>query len=78
LAKYLSYKSNRGVLVSGVRKGSRAEQDGIEEGDIIVEIGGEIITDVVAMKDALASNKRPVKARIFRKTHYLSITLHPN
>jgi len=78
LAKYLSFESNRGVLVSGVKKGSRAEKDGIEEGDIFIEVGGQVIEDVFSMKDALAKSKPSVKARIFRKTRYLSVTLHPN
>ena len=78
LAKYLSFESNRGVLVSGVKKGSRAEKDGIEEGDIFTEVGGQVIEDVLSMKAALAKSKPTVKARIFRKTRYLSITLHPN
>jgi bifunctional DNase/RNase len=78
LAKYLSFESNQGVLVSGVKKGSRAEKDGIEEGDIFIEVGGQIIEDVLSMKEALTKSKPSVKARIFRKTRYLSITLHPN
>ena len=78
LAKYLSFESNQGVLVSGVKKGSRAEKDGIEEGDIFIEVDGQVIEDVLSMKDVLAKRKPSVKARIFRKTRYLSITLHPN
>jgi S1-C subfamily serine protease len=78
LSKYLSFESNQGVLVSGVTKGSRAEKDGIVEGDIFIEVGGQAIEDVFSMKDALAKSKPSVEARIFRKTRYLSITLHPN
>jgi bifunctional DNase/RNase len=78
LAKYLSYESNQGVLVSNVRKGSRAEKDGIETGDIVVEVDGQTIEDVMSMKDALAKIKMSANARIFRKTRFLSITLHPH
>jgi bifunctional DNase/RNase len=78
LAKYLAFESNQGVLVSGVIRGSRAEKDGIEEGDIFIEVGGQVIEDVLSMKAALAKSKPSVKARIFRNTRYLSITLHPN
>jgi len=63
-------------MVSVVRKGSRAETDGIETGDIIVEVGEKIIEGTLSMKDALAKSKAPVKARIFRKTRFLTITLH--
>ena len=78
LAKYLAFDSDRGVLVSGVKKGSRAEKDGIAEGDIFIEVAGQVIEDVSAMKAALAKGKPSVKARIFRNSRYLSITLHPN
>lgn len=78
LAKYLSFDSDRGVLVSGVKKGSRAEKDGVAEGDIFIEVAGQVIENVSAMKAALAKRKPSVKARIFRNSRYLSITLHPN
>ena len=77
LAECFSFGSTRGALVSDVRKGSRAEKDGIERGDIFVELGGQTVEDVMFMKDALARSKTAVQARIFRKAHFLSITLHP-
>jgi bifunctional DNase/RNase len=78
LANYLSYDSNQGVLVSNVRKGSRADQDGIEIGDIFVEVEGQTIDNVMSMKDALAKIKTSAKANIFRKSRLISITLQPN
>jgi bifunctional DNase/RNase len=77
LAKYMSYESEQGALVSNIRKGSRADQDGIETGDIFVEIDGKRIEDVISMKDALTKSKSAAKAKIFRKTRYLYITIHP-
>jgi bifunctional DNase/RNase len=77
LAKYLSYPSKQGVLVSDVKAESPAARDGIASGDIIVEIGGETVEDVIFLKNSLAKSDSPVKAKIFRKTRYLSITLHP-
>ncbi len=76
LAQYLSFESEKGVLVSGVRKGSRAERDGIENGDIIVAIGDQTIEDVVSLIDALAKSQSQVRARIFRKTRFLTLSLH--
>jgi len=78
LSTYLSFKSDRGVLVSEVQRGSRAEKDGIKEGDIIVNVGNQDIEDVISMQDALTKNKSSVKAKIFRKSQYITITLHPN
>ena len=77
LAECFSFGSTRGVLVSDVRKGSRAEKDGIERGDIFVELGGQVVEDVMFMKDVLARSETAVQARIFRKAHFLFITLHP-
>jgi bifunctional DNase/RNase len=77
LAQSFAFGSTHGVLVSDVRKGSRAEKDGVERGDIFVEIGGRNVENMISFKDALEQNKDPVQARIFRKAHFLSITLHP-
>ena len=77
LAKYLSYGLNRGVLVSGIRKGSRAEKDGIEVGDILVEIDGQSINDALSLRDTLEKIKSPAKAKIFRKSQYIFINIHP-
>lgn len=78
LAKAFSFGSTRGVLVSGVTKQSRAEKDGIERGDIFVEVGGQATKDLTSMRNALKKSKPPVEATIFRKAHFISITIHPN
>jgi len=78
LAKAFSFDSPGGVLVSGVKKQSRAEEDGIERGDIIVEVGGGDIEDVTAMRNALKRGETSMKAKIFRKAHFISIIIHPN
>ena len=77
LAKYLSYESERGVLVSNVQKGSRAEKDGFEVGDILVEIDGHPIIDALSFKNTLAKIKSSVKAKIFRKSQYILINIQP-
>ena len=77
LVQVFSFPETHGVLVSDVRKGSDAEKDGIKRGDIFVEVGGRAVEDVTIMKDALATTKTPVEATIFRKAHFLKITLHP-
>jgi len=77
LAKYLSYGSEQGVLVSNIQKGSRAEKDGIQVGDILVEIDGNPIIDALSFKNILAKIKSSAKAKIFRKSQYISIIIHP-
>jgi len=76
LAEYLSFPSKRGVMVSGIRKGSQAAKDGLQTGDIIVNIGGQIIKNVLSMKKAFAVTKAPVEARIFRNSRFITFTLH--
>jgi bifunctional DNase/RNase len=76
LAKYLSLESNRGVMVSAVRPGSRAEKDGIQPGDIFVEINGRPITDLKAVTDLIEKGKDPLEAKIARGKQILKITLN--
>ncbi len=78
LAQAFSFGSTHGVLVSDVRKQSLAERDGLERGDIIVEVGGRTIEGVSPMRNVLTGIKDPVEARIFRKGQLISVTLHPN
>lgn len=46
-----------GVMLSGVRAGSPAEQAGLATGDILVRIGSKSVPDLQAMTDALRSHK---------------------
>ncbi len=77
LAQSFSYKSTKGVLVADVRGGSQAEKDGLQRGDIFIEVGGEVVSDVKSLRNALAKSKPPVKAKIFRKGNIVSLTLNP-
>jgi len=77
LAQAFSFESKRGILVSDVRKGSRAEKDGIERGDIFVEAGEQSIEDVMSMRDVLKRNQNDVPVKIFRKGRFMIIILHP-
>ena len=77
IAKYLSFESDRGVMIAGITKGSRAERDGLKIGDIFVEVGDQRIEDLKAMQEALANTKTAVEAKIFRNQHFLTLTLHP-
>ncbi len=76
LSEYLSFPPKRGVMISGIRKESQAAKDGLETGDILVEIGGQLIENVFSLKKVFAEAKAPVKARIFRNSRFLTFTLH--
>ncbi|MEJ2726241.1 MAG: DUF151 domain-containing protein, partial [Deltaproteobacteria bacterium] len=76
LARAFSFGSTHGLLVSDVAEGSAAEQDGIKRGDIFVELGGQAVKDVISIREALEKKIPALGARIFRKSQYLSVTLH--
>jgi len=76
LAKYLALESSRGVMISAVRSGSQAQKDGIQIGDILIEVDGQQIADVISAADHMAKNKGPLQAKIIRANQTLTITLH--
>jgi hypothetical protein len=77
LAKYLSFEPGKGVMVSGVRKGSQAEMDGLMAGDIIVEVGGRVVEDSPFFLQIFEKSKNPLKAKIYRNNRFLILIVHP-
>ena len=77
LVNYLSLESGKGVMVSGVQKGSRAAMDGLMSGDIIVEIDGRIVEDLPFFLQTVKKSKRPLKAKIYRNSRFLTLTVQP-
>ena len=59
-----------------IRKGRQAVKDGLESGDIIVAIGGQVIEDVLSIKKVIEESRAPVKAEIFRNFRSMTFTLH--
>jgi len=77
LAESFSFSTGKGILIADVREGSRAEKDGIQGGDILVEIGEQKIEDVPSLRSALAKMQGPAKVKIFRKGSFSILTLNP-
>ena len=77
LARAFSFESKGGILVSDVRRGSRAQRDGIERGDILVEAGDQPIEDVRFMRKVMKRKQNEVPVKIFRKGHFITIIFHP-
>ena len=77
LANYLAFKSGKGVMVSGVRKGSPAALDGLISGDIIVEVDGRVVEDLPFFLQTFKKSKSPLKAKIYRNNQFLTLTVHP-
>jgi bifunctional DNase/RNase len=77
LAKYLAFGSEKGVMVSGVRKGSQAAMDGLMTGDIIVEIDGRIVEGLPFFLKIFKKSKSPLKAKIYRNNQFRTLAIHP-
>jgi bifunctional DNase/RNase len=77
LAQAFAFDSTQGTLVSDVRQGSRADQDGLERGDIFVTLDEGPVEDVTAVRHALEKGKTLLHAKIFRKGEFLAVSLHP-
>ena len=75
LAEYWSFESVEGVLVAGVRRQSRAEDDGLKVGDIIVELAGRPVTDSDSIRMILNQGAKTAEAKVYRKQLFVSITL---
>ncbi len=78
LAESFGFKERKGVLVSDVREGSHAEKQGLQRGDIVVEVGGEKIENMPVLKSALVKIKTPSKIKIFRNGSFLTLTFNPD
>jgi serine protease Do len=55
-----------GVLIRGVEDGSPAAAAGIQAGDLIVDIGGQAVTDPDQLLEALARLEFPFEVRLVR------------
>jgi serine protease Do len=66
IAEQLELSSNQGVLVSGVKPGSAAEEAGLRRGDVILEVGRKPVNDVNAFRAALEGSKKGVLLLVSR------------
>ena len=65
-------------MVSGIRKGSQAEADGLMAGDILVEIEGRTVEDAAFFFETLKRSKDPLKMKVYRNNQYLTVIVHPD
>jgi S1-C subfamily serine protease len=57
IAQALGLKEARGVVVSGVQKGSAAEKAGLKQGDVITAINGNAVSDSNELRNMVASTQ---------------------
>ena len=64
-----------GLLVRGVEDDSPASRAGIQEGDLIVAVGGNDVTDGDALVEAIAAASTPYEIRIVRGNEERTVTV---
>ena len=77
LANSFEYDGTDGALVARVQDGSPADQAGLREGDIIMEIDGQSVEDVDELRFAVAETKPGTKSDlvIFRDGERQTVTV---
>lgn len=76
LQKALGFEG-KGLLVSHVISGSRAEADGLNREDIIIRVAGKPVQHVKDLESALEKPGKEVRVFLFRKGRTLTLLLHP-
>jgi serine protease Do len=77
MARSLNVPEGRGVLVERVEDGSRAQNAGLEAGDVIVEVNRTPVSNVGALRAALARQPagKPVLVLVLREGQSLYLTV---
>jgi serine protease Do len=64
-----------GILVRGVEDDSAAARAGIREGDLIVEIGGQAVTETDQLQEILATTAMPFEVKVVRGTDERTVSV---
>jgi serine protease Do len=64
-----------GVLVRGVEDDSPAARAGIRDGDLIVEIGGQAVTEADQLQEILATTQMPFEVKVVRGTDERTVSV---
>jgi serine protease Do len=64
-----------GVLVRGVEEDSPAARAGIRDGDLIVEVAGQPVTEADQLQEILASSPMPFEVKVVRGTDERTVSV---
>ncbi|HEY8868776.1 MAG TPA: trypsin-like peptidase domain-containing protein [Candidatus Limnocylindrales bacterium] len=64
-----------GLLVRGVEDGSPAARAGIAEGDLLVEVAGNAVTDADQLVEAISKVTFPLEVKLLRGTEERTVTV---
>ncbi len=78
LAQKLQQRS--GLMVIGVEKDSPAEKSGFLQGDVVVDLNGQAVTDIYDLQAALGPESvgRPIPAKVVRGGEVKTLTVTPS
>jgi len=76
LIKQYGIREKHGVLVTEVRKGSQADLDGIEIGDLIVEVNRKEIRNIEDFKDSFKQLEKDMLLLVERERNLFYMILH--
>jgi bifunctional DNase/RNase len=79
LVQSFGLKSTDGVLVAGVDPDGKAAAGGLKRGDVILEVGGELVADMSALAARIKAmvDKGLVRIKVHREGKELELTLRP-
>ena len=79
LARQYGLTEKKGVVVTNVKEDSSAAQGGLEEGDLILEVNHQQVTQVSEFRKALTNNKQGCSALLLvkRRDRNLFIVIQP-
>ena len=67
--------AREGLLVRGVEDDSLASKAGILEGDLIVEVGGQAVSEVDALYELLGKVELPFEVKLVRGTEERTVSV---
>jgi len=75
LRQSVGLPAREGVLVRDVEDDSPAARAGIRDGDLIVEIGGQAVTEADQLQDILATTPMPFEVKVVRGTDERTVSV---
>jgi serine protease Do len=75
LRQSVGLPDREGVLVRDVEDDSPASRAGIREGDLIVEIGGQAVTEADQLQEILATTPMPFEVKVVRGTDERTVSV---
>ncbi len=79
LVRFWKLEQSKGVLVAGVEEGSPAARAGLEEGDVILSIAGQVVADVDVLHRVLTAERIGIATElvVLRRYERLELAIVP-